>query len=190
MFITAKTFMSKSSCITFIAVFLITSCAQLPPPRIEPSVAKNKNNSINIDDGFRSKNTFISPSDDAFVVRQPLVLITSESYIPKSYEQDLLTSSIRKVVPTQPVAPALPKQHWKIQTGERLSDVFIRWTKASNKWQLVWEAPDLVAQVDVDLDGEFENSVSKIIDALNRNDAGLQAKFYAANRVLRIMEKK
>ena len=33
-------------------------------------------------------------------------------------------------------------------------------------------------------------AIGKVIDALNRSGGGLQAKFYASNHVLRILEKK
>lgn len=85
--------------------------------------------------------------------------------------------------------PATLAVTWRIQSSEQLAEVFRRWAKLAD-WQLVWEAPDLVAQTSVELTGDFEEVVGKTIDALNRSGNGLQARFYVANRVLRIIERK
>lgn len=89
------------------------------------------------------------------------------------------------------VAPidAAATASWKIRAGEKISEAFARWAKSAG-WQLAWEAPDLISQADIDLDATFEEAIGKVIDALNRSGGGLQAKFYASNHVLRILEKK
>lgn len=97
-------------------------------------------------------------------------------------------------------APALPsgasrkavRYVWRINVGDKISDAFHAWARQSRKWQVVWEAPELVSQAAVDVDGNFEDAVSKVIEALNRGDAQLIARFYvdSANSVLRVMEKK
>jgi len=81
------------------------------------------------------------------------------------------------------------KSHWKIRSGERLSEVFARWSKIVG-WQLSWEPEDMVAQTDLDLEDTFTGVTGKVIDALNRNGADMQAKFYASNHMLRIMARK
>jgi hypothetical protein len=88
--------------------------------------------------------------------------------------------------------PAPLPVSWKIQSGEKISDAFLRWSKMTNKWKLVWEASELIAQLDLELKGTFEEAVRTVIVALNRSDAGLEAKFYVdePNQILRIMEKR
>lgn len=78
---------------------------------------------------------------------------------------------------------------WTIRSGELLSEAFNRWAQSSGKWKLVWDASDLVAQADLSMNGKFEDVVAKVLTSLNRSGAGLQAKFYATNYVLRVMEK-
>lgn len=99
-----------------------------------------------------------------------------------------LPSQVQEVVPT----PAL--ERWKIDKGENISTAIGRWSQNTNKWKLAWEAPDLVADRDISLEGlSFEDAVEKVIDALNNNGAGMVARFYSLNQtnhVLRIMEKK
>lgn len=81
---------------------------------------------------------------------------------------------------------------WRINHGDTISDAFRAWARQSRNWQVAWEAPELVAQASVDVEGSFEDAVSKVIEALNRNDANLLARFYvdAGNGVLRVMERK
>ncbi|SMB27997.1 exported protein of unknown function [Sterolibacterium denitrificans] len=86
--------------------------------------------------------------------------------------------------------PGLDSQsHWQIRNGERLSDIFARWA-SSIGWQTTWEPEDLVALADLELDDSFTGAITKVVDALNRNGANVQAQFYAANRMLRIMARK
>ncbi|HSY28113.1 MAG TPA: TcpQ domain-containing protein, partial [Burkholderiaceae bacterium] len=81
-----------------------------------------------------------------------------------------------------------PSGSWKIKSGEKISDAFLRWSKVNNDWKLAWEAPELVAQLDIGVNGSFEDAVRTTIKALNRNDAQLEAKFYVdeSNRILRV----
>ncbi len=96
-----------------------------------------------------------------------------------------------------PVSPSAASRKsvryvWRINVGDKISDAFRAWARQSRKWQVVWEAPELVSLAAVDVDGNFEDAVSKVIEALNRGDAQLIARFYvdSANSVLRVMEKK
>lgn len=89
-----------------------------------------------------------------------------------------------------PLLDIKPVERWQIKRGERISDAFSRWSKKTKKWQLVWEAPELVAQTDVTITGDFETSVAQVIEALNKSNAGLLHRFYTGNSVLRIWEKK
>ena len=95
------------------------------------------------------------------------------------------------VTTSAPVAPlALDAvSHWKIHSGERLTDVMSRWTKAIG-WQLTWEPEDMVALADLDIEDTFTGATGKVIDALNRNGTDMQAKFYAANKMLRVTVRK
>lgn len=81
---------------------------------------------------------------------------------------------------------------WRINHGDRISDAFRAWARQSRKWQVVWDAPELISDATVDVDGGFEDAVVKVIEALNRGDARLVARFYvdSANNVLRVLEKK
>lgn len=89
--------------------------------------------------------------------------------------------------------PRRPARYvWRVNNGDKISDAFRAWAGQANKWQVIWEAPELVAMASVDVEGSFEDAVSKVIDALNRGEAGLVARFYvdSANNVLRVMERK
>lgn len=81
---------------------------------------------------------------------------------------------------------------WEIQKGDDIEDAFSRWAATTQKWELAWEAPKLIAGGSINLTGRFEDAVKQVIAALNRNGAGLDHKFYVSgsNHVLRIMEKK
>lgn len=109
----------------------------------------------------------------------------------------LAAASEPAAAPPSPSLSATPGRKpvryvWRINFGDKISDAFRAWARQSKKWQVVWEAPELVAQAAVDIDGNFEDAVTKVIEALNRNDAQLIARFYvdSANSVLRVMEKK
>lgn len=81
---------------------------------------------------------------------------------------------------------------WRINVGDRISDAFRAWAKQTKTWQVTWEAPELIAEATADVEGSFEDATSKVIEALNRGDAGLIGRFYVdpANQVLRIMERR
>lgn len=81
------------------------------------------------------------------------------------------------------------QEKWSFRAGDKISDVVSIWCK-TNGWTLAWDAQEIVAEVDVTVDGQFEMVVEMIVDALNRGGAGIRAIFYDANRVLRITEKK
>ncbi len=81
------------------------------------------------------------------------------------------------------------RAQWHIQNGERISDVFVRWARVVG-WQLTWEPSDLVALADLELDDTFSGAITKVIDAVNRGGADIQAKFYVSNHMLRIMARK
>lgn len=87
------------------------------------------------------------------------------------------------------VAAIAPKEKWKIRAGDKISGVMSSWSKA-NGWSLVWDAPEIVSEVDVAVEGKYEGVVEMIVDALNRSGSGIRALFYDANHVLRITEKK
>ncbi|WP_151448196.1 TcpQ domain-containing protein [Lacisediminimonas profundi] len=116
-------------------------------------------------------------------VPKPMPLLAAASDTSAATPGPALTSApVRKSV----------RYVWRINSGDKISDAFRAWARQSKKWQVVWEAPELVSQASVDVDGSFEDAVTKVIDALNRGEAGLAARFYidSANSVLRVMEKK
>ena len=78
---------------------------------------------------------------------------------------------------------------FRIQAGERMSDVFARWANATG-WQITWEPEDIIAMADLSLDDTLSGATHKVIDALNRGGANIQARFYDANHMLRIMARK
>lgn len=78
---------------------------------------------------------------------------------------------------------------WTVKSGATLRETFTNWEGQSG-WRVSWDAPELVAEADVTINGKFETAVEMVIEALNRSGAGIRAVFYDANRVLRITEKK
>lgn len=87
------------------------------------------------------------------------------------------------------IIPIPPKEIWKVNAGDRISVVMSSWCKA-NGWSLIWNAPEIVSEVDVAVEGKFEGVIEMILDALNRSGAGVHAVFYDANHILRVTEKK
>lgn len=82
-----------------------------------------------------------------------------------------------------------PKLIWKIQAGDRISDKFNEWAKASN-WTLAWDTAEVISEGNLNYSGSFDEAVITVIDALNNSGSNLKAKFYEDNNVLRITERK
>lgn len=80
-------------------------------------------------------------------------------------------------------------EKYQLRAGDKISEAVANWCKRSG-WNLSWDAPELLSEADVDIDGQFEAVVELVLDALNRSGAKIGATFYDANRVLRITEKK
>jgi hypothetical protein len=80
-------------------------------------------------------------------------------------------------------------EKYQLRAGDKISEAVANWCKRSG-WSLSWDAPELLSEADVDIDGQFEAVVELVLDALNRSGAKIGATFYDANRVLRITEKK
>lgn len=78
---------------------------------------------------------------------------------------------------------------WNIRNGERISEVFGRWSRVVG-WQLTWEPTDLVALADLTLEDTYTGAIAKVVEAVNRNGAEIQAQFYTSNHMLRIMARK
>lgn len=79
-------------------------------------------------------------------------------------------------------------QVWRISSGDKISEVIRKWAQVSG-WQLTWEVPEMVAEAEVSLTGAFEDAVTELINALNRNGAGMRPVFYEGNRMLRVTER-
>lgn len=88
-------------------------------------------------------------------------------------------------------AAIVSRPQWKIQTGDKFSTVFSLWSK-QNQWELVWDAPEIISEIDVTIDGkhDFETVIEMVLNAVNRNGAKIRAVAYEANHVLRITDKK
>lgn len=82
-----------------------------------------------------------------------------------------------------------PKLKWQINSGDKISDRFNSWAKA-NGWSLSWETQEVVAEAGVVFTGTFDEAVVMVVDALNSSGNSLHARFYEANKVLRITERK
>jgi len=80
-------------------------------------------------------------------------------------------------------------EKYQLRAGDKISETIAEWCKRSG-WSLSWDAPELLSEADVDVNGQFEAVVEMVLDALNRSGAKISATFYDANRVLRITEKK
>lgn len=101
------------------------------------------------------------------------------------------TKLTESIVPIVEVAAVAPRPQWTILAGEKMSFALSAWSKR-NQWVLVWDAPDIVSEVEVNIDGkvEFEAVIEMVVDALNRNGTNVRALFYEANHILRITDKK
>lgn len=95
------------------------------------------------------------------------------------------------IVPIVEVEAVAPRPQWTILAGEKMSSVLSVWGKA-NQWALVWDAQEIVSEVEVNIDGkhEFEVVIEMVVDALNRNGTNVRALYYEANHILRITDKK
>jgi len=103
----------------------------------------------------------------------------------------LLATGLAETTRIDPVEAA--PVHWTIARGESISQALRKWCKQSPDYTLAWEAPELIAQADIDLpDMAFEKSVTLVIEALNRSSASgtLHAQFMRANhpKILRVTE--
>lgn len=77
---------------------------------------------------------------------------------------------------------------WAITPGKRLSETLEQWGKEAGWQSVVWEAPDMVAEMGASFDGTFEEAVTHAMESLARSGTHLKAVFYSGNRVVRIME--
>lgn len=119
-----------------------------------------------------------------------LATVALTSNISVVVDTDKQTVTVQKVVgnsaePSHKEAVAT----WNVRAGATLRETFANWASQSG-WQLSWEAPEMVAEADVTVEGKFDTAIEMVIDALNRSGAGLRAVFYDANHILRITEKK
>lgn len=87
-----------------------------------------------------------------------------------------------------PEPPAPTEKKWNIYSGEKIAAAMTRWA-ADTKWQVIWEGPDIVSQIALEVNGKFEDVVTEVMDALNRSNNPVRARFYESNKIIRIMEK-
>ncbi|MBZ0290684.1 MAG: toxin co-regulated pilus biosynthesis Q family protein [Anaerolineae bacterium] len=84
--------------------------------------------------------------------------------------------------------PQQRTEKWKVRSGDKISEVVRKWA-AESGWQVDWSVPDMVAEAEVSLAGSFEEAVTDLINALNKNGAGMRPVFYDGNKMLRVTER-
>ncbi len=88
----------------------------------------------------------------------------------------------RFTVKTEPARPAPLSLH----KGDRLSEVFSRWGSA-NGWDVAWQAPALISDIDITFTDGFESAVTQTIESLVKQGLPLRVVFYEGNKVVLIM---
>lgn len=79
---------------------------------------------------------------------------------------------------------------WRIRRGERISDALESWRKTAGWRGAYWEAQELESEMDQSFEGDFEQAIKQLLDALADQGIQIRARIYDANRVIRIMERK
>lgn len=77
---------------------------------------------------------------------------------------------------------------WSITPGKRLSETLEHWGREAGWQSVIWEAPDMVAEIGATFEGTFEEAVASTMESLTRSGTQLKAVFYSGNKVVRIME--
>ncbi|UOD29660.1 toxin co-regulated pilus biosynthesis Q family protein [Massilia violaceinigra] len=87
-----------------------------------------------------------------------------------------------------PQAPIRAPQSWHLRVGDQtVKAALVRWA-ASEAWELVWEAPvDYAVERDTAISGSFEQAIEAVAHSMAGAETPLQAIFYKANRVVRIV---
>lgn len=91
--------------------------------------------------------------------------------------------------PHKAKVPVQSKDMLQIHAGDKISESLQAWARGNN-WILAWDAPEVIAEADVTVRGDFDRTIESVINAMNRSGSNLHATLYEENRVLRIMEKK
>jgi hypothetical protein len=87
--------------------------------------------------------------------------------------------------PTPRPAPAAPSL--ALRKGVPLSEQ-LRVHASDTGWDLVWEAPVLVVDRDLQLPGAFEPALEALLRGVNESGTRLRATFYRGNRTVRVSE--
>lgn len=77
---------------------------------------------------------------------------------------------------------------WVIPPGKRLSETMEQWGRDAGWQSVIWEAPEMIAEIGASFDGTFEEAVTRTMESLSRSGTQLKAVFYGGNKVVRIME--
>ena len=85
-------------------------------------------------------------------------------------------------VKTEPARPA----PLSLRKGDRLSEVFSSWGQA-NGWDVTWQAPALISDIDITFTDGFESAVTQTIESLVKQGLPLRVVFYEGNKVVLIM---
>ena len=63
-----------------------------------------------------------------------------------------------------------------------------QWGRDAGWQSVIWEAPEMIAEIGASFDGTFEEAVTRTMESLSRSGTQLKAVFYGGNKVVRIME--
>ena len=85
---------------------------------------------------------------------------------------------------------ASEQRTWTIKAGDKISDTLSAWGREAGWQSVIWEASELVSEIEVGFTCSFEDAVTRTVQALARNGANLRVVFYGGNKVVRIMENK
>ncbi len=109
-----------------------------------------------------------------------------------SFSSAVATSAEHSAVPSSESASesasAPARAVWTIVPGKRLSEILEQWGREAGWQSVVWEAPDMVAEMGATFEGTFEEAVKRTMESLSRSGTQLKAVFYGGNKVVRIME--
>lgn len=174
------------SLISVAVVSSLTACTTMPAPPerpLTPIAASTKSSS------------YYAIDKPALVIKPIPKQEPSAEEIAVKAAADEKAGLVIKPISTADGKAALTTHKWVIRQGDSIETALKGWCKANN-WVLFWEAPEVIAEGDVGLDGDLERAVAIVIDALNREGGAggiaLRPMLYKDNSpiVLRVMERK
>lgn len=97
-------------------------------------------------------------------------------------------SAVQSSESASDLASAPARAVWTVTPGKRLSEILEQWGREAGWQSVIWEAPDMVAEMGATFEGTFEEAVKRTMESLSRSGTQLKAVFYGGNKVVRIME--